>query len=192
MPDALLQRLRPSLAVLGDPRQPLGAAALVDAQQGLFVAHRDAVRGSTVQAKIGDGTVRLKVINLDTRTDLVLLAYQSPDGFAGLSQMQVADVEPVAGAKVMVLLANGGLLGSYVGGSKFAVVGPNRQAIPVSEIRFETPPQLVGGALLVSADGKLLGTMGATLARQGNAATVPLKTLKDVKSAIGPAGSRFG
>jgi S1-C subfamily serine protease len=189
--EGLLLKLRPSVAVLGDPRQPAGAAALIDAQQGLFVAHRDAVRGDTVQARIGDGTFRLKVLNLDTRTDLVLLAYQTPEGFPAGSQISVAEAEPVAGSKVMVLLANGGLVGSFVGGNRFAVAGVNRQAIPVSELRFETPPQLVGGALVISFEGKLLGTMGATLARPGNVATVPLKTLNDVRGAVGGAGGAY-
>lgn len=187
--DALLLRLRPSVAVLGDPRQPFGAATLIDAQQGLFVAHRDAVRGDTVQARIGDGTFRLKVLNLDTRTDLVLLACHTRESFPAGAQIAVAETEPPIGSRVMVLLANGGVVGSFVGGNRFAVAGVNRQAIPVSELRFETPPQLVGGALVVSFEGKLLGTMGATLARPGNAAAVPLKTLKDVERAIVRAGA---
>ena len=68
---SLLDRLRPSLAILGDPRRPTGAATLLDAEQGLFVAHRDAVQGDTVDARLSDGRLRLKVLSRDARTGLV-------------------------------------------------------------------------------------------------------------------------
>ncbi len=179
----LYERLRPSLVVLGDPRQPTGTAALVDAAQGLFLAHSDAVRGDTVQARLGDGTVRLKVLARDTRTNLVLLSYKTDGGLPGMTPLVVADAEPAIGSRVMVLLAQGGLVGSFVGGQKFSLMGERKQVVPVSELRFESPPQLVGGALLVSFDGKILGTMAATLAKPGNSADVSLRTLAEVQSA---------
>lgn len=181
--NALYERLRPSLAILGDPRQPSGTAALVDAAQGLFLAHNDAVRGDTVQARLGDGSVRLRVLARDTRTNLVLLSYKTAGGLPGMTPLIVADSEPAIGSRVMVLLAQGGLMGSFVGGQKFSLVGERKQVVPVSELRFESPPQLVGGALLVSFDGKILGTMAATLARPGNSADVSLRTLADVQKA---------
>jgi S1-C subfamily serine protease len=180
----LYQRLRPSLAILGDPRQPTGTAALVDSAQGLFLAHNDAVRGDTVQARLGDGSVRLRVVARDPRTNLVLLSYKTAGGLPGMTPLIVADSEPALGSRVMVLLAQGGLMGSFVGGQKFSLVGERKQVVPVSELRFESPPQLVGGALLVSFDGKILGTMAATLVRPGNSADVSLKTLTEVQKAV--------
>lgn len=182
--DALYERIRPSLVTLGDPRQPSGTAALVDAAQGLFVAHIDAVRGDTVQARLGAGSVRLRVVARDTRTSLVLLNYKTTGGLPGMTPLVVSDTEPAAGSKVLVVLAQGGgIAGSYVGGQKFSLVGERRQVVPVSELRFESPPQLVGGALVISFDGKILGTMAATLTRPGNAADVTLGTLSDVQKA---------
>lgn len=180
----LLDRLRPSLAVLGDARRPTGMAALLDAEQGLFIAHRDAVRdGSTVWARMGPGTVKMHVRSVDARTDLVLLELAAKDLRLSAPGLAVADGDPTPGSKVVVLLAEGGLVGSFVGGQK-TLLAAGRPAVPASELRFETPPQLVGGALLLSLDGKLIGTMGATVARAGNVAAVGIGTLEAVQKIV--------
>lgn len=180
---SLLERLRPSLAVLGDPRRPTGMAALVDAEQGLFLAHRDAVQGDTIQARIGEDLFRLRVLSRDTRTDLVLLGQGSRTARYGTA-LTLADNEPSPGTRVVVLLTEGSLVGSFIGGQKLTLVGERKQAVPGSEIRFETPLQLVSGALLLSTEGKLVGTMGATIAQPGFAAKIRLRTLDEIKRAV--------
>ena len=179
--DALLERLRPSLAYLGDVRRPTGAAALVDTDQGLFLAHVDAVQGDTVQAKVGDWRVSLRVLGNDPRTGLVILRLRS-DAPANMGPaIGVADHDPLPGAKICVVLANGGVLGTFVGGPRIFIDG-RKPAIPASELRFENPPQFVGGALVMTFDGKLLGAMGATVAR--NSSSISLRALKEVKKGL--------
>ena len=182
--ESLLRRLRPSLAILGESRRPTGAAALVDSAKGLFLAHGDAVQGDTIQARVNDWRVSLRVLGQDARTGLVILGLRS-NSPAGLGPaLQVADYEPAMGTKVCLVFADGGLLGTFIGGQQFSLMD-QKYAMPVSEIRFENPQQLVGGALIVSFDGKLLGAMGSTLARPGNTSKVTLKALADVKEFSG-------
>lgn len=173
--DAVIQRVRPSLAILGSVAHPTGAAALIDAEQGLFLAHSDAVEGDTVQARVNDVRVRLKVLGRDQRTDLVVLACPvgvRPTGRA----LEVADAIPAPGSKIIVLMADGGALGSFVGGQQFSIVGSSKQAVPVSELRFESMPRLVSGALVLSTDGQLIGAMRATLAERD-------RTVRDLQTA---------
>lgn len=181
--DALLNRLRPSLAILGDVRRPTGAAALVDSQQGLYLAHSDAIQGDTIQGKVGDWRVSMTVLAQDARTGLVLLRLRSgtpPEAPA----IPVAETDPAPGTRIVVLLADGGFQGTFVGGQQFSIVGNQKFAVPVSELRFENPPRLVSGALVLSFDGKLVGTMGATVAREGNASSVNLRSLEAVRKAL--------
>ena len=183
--EALLDRLRPSLAYLGDVRRPTGAAALVDAEQGLFLAHVDAVQGDTVQARVGEWRVSLRVLGEDARTGLVILRLRS-DAPASMGEaIPVADEAPTPGSKICVLLANGGVVGTFVGNPQIVIEG-RKPAIPASELRFENPPQFVGGALVMTFEGKLLGTMGATVAR--NSSAITLRALKEVKKGLSQQG----
>ena len=179
--DALLDQLRPSLAYLGDARRPTGAAALVDSDQGLFLAHVDAVQGDTVQAKVGEWRVSLRVLGEDSRTGLVILSLRSDAPASMGPAIPVADADPTPGSKVCVVLADGGVLGTFVGGPRIFIDG-RKPAIPASELRFENPPQFVGGALVMTFDGKLLGAMGATVAR--NSSAISLRALKEVKKGL--------
>lgn len=183
--DALFERLRPSLAILGDDRRTTGAAALVDSQKGLYLAHTDAVQGDTVQARIGEWRVSLKVQGEDERTGLVILALRSGSPANLGPALAVADTEPAPGTKVCILLSDRGLPATFVGGQQFMLRGTERKfALPSSEIRFEGSPELVGGSLVVSVDGRLIGAMGATVARPGRASSISLPTLNDVRRGL--------
>ena len=54
-----------------------------------------------------------------------------------------------------------------------------------SEIRFEGSPELVGGSLVVSYDGKLVGAMGATVAQPGRSSAISLNILKEMRRGLG-------
>ena len=69
-------------------------------------------------------------------------------GEHGSRRSAVADHDPLPGAKICVVLANGGVLGTFVGGPRIFIDG-RKPAIPASELRFENPPQFVGGALVI-------------------------------------------
>lgn len=174
----LLTRLRPSIAVLGNLRHPSGAAALIDAGQGLFLAHADSVQGDTIQARVGDGAIVLRVLTRDSRTNLVLLGPKAMNGPLAGPSISLVEADPAPGTKVIVLLADDAVAGSYVGGERFSIVGANKQVIPVTELRFETPPRFVSGALVFTYDGKLLGSVGATVARPG-------RTSDSLREAVG-------
>ena len=190
----LLDRLRPSVAVLGSAQRPTGSATLLDADRGLFLAHADAIQGDTVQARIGSlGRFRLKVVARDERTNLVLLGPGNDLPRLTGPTINVADASPVPNTPIVVLLADGGIGGSFVGGQSLLVQSESRRAVPASELRFETPLQLVAGALVLTLDGRLVGTMGATIARAGNVAPVTPGALADVRSMVqGQSGGALG
>ena len=158
----LLQRLRPSVALLGSLGHPTGSAALIDSQQGLFLAHADSVKGDTVQARLGDGYLVLSVLSRDARSSLVLLRPKAIDGPITAPALALVETNPTESSRVLVLLSNAAVLGSFIGGDKFSV-GDRRPAIPVTELRFEAPSQAVSGALVFTLDGKLIGAIGSTV-----------------------------
>ncbi len=179
----LLQRLRPSLAYLGDVRHPTGAAALVDTEKGLYLAHTDAVEGDTVQGKVGDWRVSLRVLGEDPRTGLVVLGLKGGAPREIGPALEISADDPQPGTKVCVLVADGGLMGTYVGGQRLMSFD-NKPIVPASEIRFEAPRGLVGGALVVTFEGKLVGTMGATVASPGRSSSISMKALGDVRRGL--------
>lgn len=181
--ETLLERLRPSLAYLGDVRRPTGAAALVDAQRRLFLANTDAVQGDTVQARVGEWRVSLRVLGDDSRTGLVILGLRGDAPPSLGPALVVADADPISGEKVCVVLANGGLMGTYFGGPRLQLAD-KKPVIPVSEIHFETPQELVGGSLVVSFQGKLIGALGATVAQRERTSAITLKALGDVRRGL--------
>lgn len=194
---ALYERLRPSLAILGDALRPTGAAALVDAQQGLFLAHLDAVQGETVQARIGGWRVSLHVVGDDARTRMCVLQLPQGSPVPDAPALGLAPTAPATGAKVCIVLADRGLPATFVGGQKIVVDRDRKLAMLASEIRFEGSPDLVGGALVVNFDGKLVGSMGATVAQPGRSSAISLKQLDAVRKSLSgsmmlPQGFRPG
>ncbi|HMS55981.1 MAG TPA: S1C family serine protease [Fimbriimonadaceae bacterium] len=169
------KQIEPSVVTLLNADQKVGAAALID-DAGLFLAHRSQLPLSELTARFSDGrSFRVRLVTTDDPTQLSLL--QASEWQAGKyrivatvntspslgNQPMRANIQRVEAPVLAVLPDGRPMRAELVGSGKIGIVNPARRVMTLSEYRFESPPQSVGGALLFSMDGRLLGVLGATL-----------------------------
>jgi S1-C subfamily serine protease len=157
------RRMEPAIVTILQGGKALGPAALID-RSGLFVAHRSAVTGEQVSARMSDGhTVQLKVCGGDDLTQLVLLqAAKWEPSKAQPFTAPVVSSRPNNGM-LLAVLASGPIRAELVAGGRYGVMKPSRRLVPLSEFRFEAPAEEVGTALVFAESGRLLGALSATL-----------------------------
>ncbi len=151
-----------SLALIERDGKPVGYAVLID-PSGLFLAHSSYVRDGIMYARSRKGeAIALTAIASDEPTQLVLLKAQlwSP---TGISCITVASQKDLKGHSLIAALPSGAITGTFVSGDRKGVMKPSLRYVPLSEIRFETPNDKVGGAPVFTMDGKLVGILSATL-----------------------------
>lgn len=169
------KQIEPSVVTLLSADQKVGAAALID-DAGLFLAHRSQLPLSELTAKFADGrSFRVRMITTDDPTQLSLLrASEWRSGqyriVSTFNTAQPLGNQPLrmntqrVEAPILAVLPDGRpMRAELVGSGKIGIVNPARRVMTLSEYRFEAPPQSVGGALLFSMDGRLMGILGATL-----------------------------
>ncbi|MCO5297855.1 MAG: PDZ domain-containing protein [Fimbriimonadaceae bacterium] len=154
-------RIAPSIVVLLDGDQERGAAALIDSG-GLFVAHKESVAGTQVRGRASTGAVIvLKVLSSDDPSQLVLLGAEGWKSGANPVSASRRDARP--GERLLAALGSGPIRAEFVSADRVGVVNPSRRVVQLNEIRFEAPADSVGGALIFTLNGELLGTLNATL-----------------------------
>lgn len=162
---AAWRRLSPSIAVVMQGDQPIAAAALID-DSGLFVAAKGAVSGRVVEARLASGrTVKMSVITREGATGMVLLQAQNwePNGAVAL---RAPSGDGPVGSTILAVLGTGPIRAEFVTGRMHGVLPKSKRLIPMAEIRFEAPAELIGSALILSEDGEIVGALNATLKRQ--------------------------
>lgn len=147
-----------------------GVCALLN-EDGYFVAYRDAVgaTGSFVFVRMGSGeTAQLNVVAVDEMTQLALL---KADGWKPMRRDQnVAnpfatrqDKALQSGMPLIAVLPSGPIRAELTQTDKFGVMSASKRGVTLNEIRFEKPGTNLGGGLIYSLDGRLVGILGATL-----------------------------
>ncbi len=161
---AMWNRVEPSLVTLVTGNQARGVAACID-NTGLFIAHQASVTGRLMDGRTSKGKVlRFRLIAQDGPSHMMLLQ-ASPWVEGEIKPIPEPTTEPAAGSALLAVLADGPIKAELVSSNRFGVVQPYRRALPLSEIRFERPLPLVGGALIFSENGQLVGALSATLNR---------------------------
>lgn len=154
-------RIAPSMVVLLDGDQERGAAALIDSK-GLFVAHKESVTGTEMRGRASTGAVLFfKVLSSDEPSQLVLLGCQ--EWKAGATALSAARRDARPGERLLAALGSGPIRAEFVSADRVGIVNPSRRVVQMNEIRFEAPADSVGGALVLTLNGELLGTLNATL-----------------------------
>lgn len=155
-------RIGQSCVVLQAGGFPVGTAVLLDGT-GHFMAQRSIVMADRVEATLRNGKkVTLRLLYTDEPTQLSLLAaekWEEPE----MSPVVVTDGAGLVGRQVLAALPSGPVRGEFVSTDRIGVVKPSMRYVPVSEIRFETPNQRFGGAMVFGFDGRLAGVITATL-----------------------------
>jgi len=156
-------QVKSSVAFLLRDGRPTGPAVLLDAS-GFFLAHRSAVPASpAIAARMADGTnVVFTLRAIDEHTQLVLL---EAAGWTRtqLPQIAVANGADLEGQSVLGVFVSGPALGHCTSVDRVGLIPPTQRYSPLVEIRFEQPQALMGGGLVFTTDGKLVGLLNATL-----------------------------
>lgn len=152
-----------SLVYIQNGNAASGVAALID-DNGLFLAHRSAVKATQVKARFPDGaTLNLLVIASDEQTQLVLL--QATYWEQGVRRpLQVAKSPVEADVSLLAVTPAGPRLGEFIAAGKAGVMKPSLRYVPLSEIRVEATGERIAGSMVFNSAGDLIGVFGATLA----------------------------
>lgn len=161
--EAAWNRVKSSVAFLLRDGRPTGPAVLLDSS-GFFLAHRSSVPASpAIAARMADGTnVVFTLRAIDEHTQLVLL---EAAGWTQthLPQIAVATNPELEGQAVLGVFVNGPALGQCTSVDRVGLIPPSQRYSPLAEIRFEQPQAAMGGGLVFTTDGKLVGLLNATL-----------------------------
>jgi S1-C subfamily serine protease len=159
---AAWKQIQPSIVSLMDGDVAKGSAALIDVR-GYFLAHKVVVGNrSTMKAITSDGrTVNLKLASTDEPTQLVLLIAEKWD-IPGRA-VTIGNDDERKGSRLFAVLPTGPIRAEFHAADRVGVINPSRRALNLSEIRFESAPENVGGALVFTQGGDFLGALNATL-----------------------------
>jgi S1-C subfamily serine protease len=161
---AAWKRIEPSVLYVMQGGRPHGAAALIDGR-GYFIAHKNVVAFPPMFGRMANGEiVQISVAATDEITQLVLLEAQ---GWTPGAQRRPVTVAPSFRAgktsRLLAALGGGPIPAVLSESDRVGVLSASRRAMTLSELRFEAPASLVGGAPLFNLDGQLVGILGATL-----------------------------
>ncbi|MCB0826063.1 MAG: serine protease [Armatimonadetes bacterium] len=156
------QRAQPWTAILPDVSgNPFGLAVLID-ERGYFVAHTSSIVSEPITAILSDGTkVRLGRIGFDSATELVLFGAQNwtAEGRALATIGSSSDMENA----VTLATVTGPKAGVISSRDRAGVMQNSQRYMRFQEIQMERENFPVGGALVLSKSGDLIGILGATL-----------------------------
>ncbi|MBX3111363.1 MAG: PDZ domain-containing protein [Fimbriimonadaceae bacterium] len=150
-----------TLAVLKDSHGAgLGFAVLIG-KDGTFIASRNAVQSKTMDATISGPTqVKLQVVAEDPVTNLALLKAENWDG-DGRAPASVVDHEVGPDEILLAASASGPVTGQMTNNRRPGVLA-NSQFVPLYEMRLESTAELIGGAVVFTQSGELVGVLSAT------------------------------
>jgi S1-C subfamily serine protease len=175
----LWARLRPSIALITEGQAVVGSAVCID-KSGLFLAHHNSVRRPNLVGRLDDGLgINFQIVSTDSTTDLVLLkvsveakssgsffdnlAVEPPRALEGTGNWVPVEVakEATANRLLLAALPTGPVRAEVAQADIVAADRQTRQIVAVNQIRFDAPAQMLAGALLFDAEGKLVGLLGA-------------------------------
>lgn len=158
---AAWKRIQPSVVTLTVSPGHEGVAALID-QSGLFIGHKTVFEGKDFNGDYQGRRYHFQLVATDETTQLVLLkADDWPESQGQALSLPKRTSGP--GQRLLAVLPNGPTRAELAQTKIEGILKPSRRLFSLNEIQFEAMPQEVGGALLFTLDGDLLGALGATL-----------------------------
>lgn len=157
---AVWRSIEPAVASIVRGRQEIGSAALVDAR-GLFVTYLGSVYAPHVTARLADG--RIVGMTVKASDDTTQLAVLQADDWIKSARPLAPEEDPVnPGDRLIAILPTGIIRAQYVG-TKHGLLASSKRLMPLCEINFEAPADIIGGALIVTTDGEVIGFLDAAL-----------------------------
>lgn len=176
-----------SLAVLKDANGAgIGFAVLVG-KDGMFLASRTSVRSPVVEATIsGPKNITFDLVGDDKTTQLVALQARDWDG-KGRSPVAIVDHEVRSDEVLLAASASGPVAGQLTNQRRPGILDKT-QFVPFYEIRLESTTDLLGGAVVFTQTGDLVGILSAT---QGAELKMPGNGLQPTITAGGTAPAAY-
>lgn len=184
-----METISASIAVVTDAPAGWPTVSIQLSDDGLFLmAAPTVVRGSALAKLKDSSTVTLDLVAHDEISQLAL--YRARNFKRGTGRpMSVASATEVEGKPLLVITSKDIVAGELVSADRIGVLMPSQRYAPLSEVRFEQPTGgTVGGGLIFSWDGRLVGVLNATLVPFRNEPTAPMIT----KIRPGQKAEQFG
>jgi S1-C subfamily serine protease len=161
------RKVKQSIVTFDLPGGRSATATLIDAH-GWFIAeapHKDL--SGTFKGHFFDGsTITARLVSIDAPTQLMLLKSESPMTghlVAPIYSQSFPEVNSAHPFPLIGVLSTGPIRAELVTPSHIGVLNSSRSALSLSEIQFEAPANLIGGAPVFATDGALVGVLEATL-----------------------------
>ncbi len=139
-----------------------GVGGLID-RNGLFIAHRSSVVGNQAVGRLSNGDlVMLTAKALDETSQLILLE-ADPWVKSRAPELALAPADLKPGTQLMLALTGGPASAELVSSDRNGLLRPSLRYAPLTELKSETPNERLGGSLVLTTDGTLVGIVNATL-----------------------------
>lgn len=159
------QKLRNSVATLTSKGTIALGPAVFISTDGYAVANSDLITKGASDLITSSGlTYKFKVEATDAASQLSLL--KTTIRPAGISVVQTADQTDGQAGAILAVMPNGVLRAELTGGEKVGMDQKTKRTFPVQEVRVEQPALQMGGALLFSKQGRLIGALFAALPQE--------------------------
>ena len=168
---AMWRRLRTSVATLVRKGAPVGTAAFISAD-GYAVANSLIIQKGATELITDSGlTYKIRVVSTDSISQLTLIKTTTQP--AGITFVRPAEKSDGEKGTVYAIMPNKVLKGDLTGTEKIGIDQKTKRTFPIQEIRVEQPALQMGGALLFSQNGRLIGGLFAALAQESTYTAAP-------------------
>lgn len=163
--NATWQKIRTSIGTLTRNGISLGPAVFIGAD-GSFVANTLVVqKGATDLITDAGLDYKFKVEATDSASQLTLL--RTTIRPAGITVVRAADRSDGEKGTILAVLPRQLVRAEITGTEKIGIDQKSKRTFPIQEIRVEQPALQMGGALLFSQNGRLIGGFFAALPQDG-------------------------
>ena len=159
-------RIRPSIAILTRNSQPVGPAVFISSD-GYAVANSSVIqKGVSELQTLSGATYKFQVEATDAASQLCLI--RTTVRPTGIGTAHVADANDGLSGTILAVLPTGVLRAELTGGEKIGVDQKTKRTFPIQEVRIEQNAIQMGGALLFTKTGHLIGALFAALAQENS------------------------
>lgn len=163
--DEVFKTVERSLLILPDKSgDAYGLAVLIDAR-GYFLAHSSALTSDSVRARTTDG-IEFPLVKraVDPETDLVLLV---SDTYREVARKPIAVATTETPRTEVTVITSKGVSKAFLSNRDTVGQTTNNRYVPLNEVQMEASSAPVGGALVFTRSGELMGVVGALLQTKG-------------------------
>jgi S1-C subfamily serine protease len=162
--NATWQKLRTSVGVLARNGVAVGPAVFISAD-GYAVANTLVIQKGVTDLVTETGlSYKVKIEATDSASQLTLV--KTTIRPSGITFVRAADRTDGEKGNILAVLPHQVLRAELTGAEKIGVDQKSKRTFPVQEIRVEQPALQMGGALLFSQSGNLIGGLFAALAQE--------------------------